>query len=98
MQISLTDSVDVQAKLKRKLAEYQQRLAFQAPEVDPQETYKLRILQALLDDGIIDLEVMMITASKVSWFDQTAFMNAAQIVEIYNTGRTDRLMHGTGLQ
>ncbi len=96
--ITLTADPDLRAKLERKLAEYKTRMRYRAPETDPHQTYKLRVLGRLLEKGSVDVTEMRTELQRFNWFDEYAFRDAVSIVDAYNGNDTSRLRGGTGLK
>lgn len=98
MIISLTDDLRQVDKLRRKFAEYQERLRYQAPEVDPLETYKHAVLKTLLITGQVDEEELRKRFSAVSWYEPRALHTAMKIIAAYNSGDLSSIRGGTGLK
>ena len=95
--ISLTDDIEQQAKLRRKLEEYDARLQFQAPEVDPHATYKQRVLAELLEDGSVDVCDLRSREQECSWYHAPSFDDAVNLIAAYNANDLRRVYGGSGL-
>jgi len=96
-KISLTDDTEQQAKLRRKLAEYNSRLQFQAPEVDAHATYKQRVLAELLEQGSVDVCDLRSREQGNSWFHEGSFDDAVKIIAAYNANDLRKVRGGSGL-
>jgi len=97
-QITLTADADLAAKLRRKLEEYERRLAFQAPEVDPHATYKYRALDKLLRHGSLDVAELRADCETLSWFSRAAFEDAIRVIDAYSANDLTSVSGGTGLR
>ena len=99
VHIALTKDADQQGNLRRKLAEYEGRLSGKEPQVDPDATYKFRILRELLDKGSIDVAAFAVTISEeLGWHDRRLFNNAAAVIAAYNDNALDSLHRSSGLK
>jgi len=98
MQIELTADADLAARLRRKLEEYNRRLAFQAPEVDPHATYKRWALQKLLKNGSLNVTEMRAACETLSWYSSSAFEDAIRVIDAYNANDLVSVHGGTGLR
>ncbi len=96
--ITLTADPDLRAKLARKLAEYKTRMQYRAPETDPHQWYKLRVLGRLLEKGSVNVTETEAEFRRYDWFDEDTFRDAVSIVDAYNRNDTARLRGGTGLK
>jgi len=97
-QIVLTADAVLVAKLRRKLAEYDRRLAFKAPEIDPHATYKRWALKQLLERGCLHVDAMCAYCVSLGWFDTSAFEDAVRIIDAYNADDLSSVRGGTGLR
>jgi hypothetical protein len=97
-RIELTSDVEVLEKLRRKQAEYKERYFFQAPEVYPLSTYKMTLLNELLEHGMIDVNERRERASKDDYYHAGSFDTAAKIIAAYNANELTMLRGGTGLR
>ncbi len=96
--ITLAADPDLRAKLARKLAEYKTRMQYRAPETDPHQTYKLRVLRCLLEQGSVNVAEIQAELQRFGWYDEYAFRDAVSIIDAYNSNDTSRLRGGTGLK
>ncbi len=97
-KIRLAKDAEHVAKLRRKLEEYDRRLAGRAPDADPHATYKRLALKALLDNGILDAAALCADCGADDWFDGLAFEDAIFIIDAYNRGDLSNVHGGTGLK
>ena len=99
VHIVLTKDPVQQDKLRRKLAEYEGRLSGKEPQVDPDATYKFRILRELLEKGSIDVAAFAVTISEeFGWHHRSVFNNAAAVIAAYNENALDSLLRSSGLK
>lgn len=99
VHILLSSDAELQAKLRRKLAEYGTRLAGKTPDADPDTTYKFRVLRELLEKGSVDVLALAVTLSEeLGWHNRWLFNNAAKVVAAYNADDTSLLVGSSGLR
>ncbi len=98
VRLDLTSDAEQKAKLQRKLKEYDERLAFQAPEVDPHQTYKQRVLKELLEKGFVVVEELRERLdAHFGWAFARSFDDAVNIIASYNANDLSKIRGGTGL-
>lgn len=97
-KLTLPDDPVRQAQLRKKLDEYLFRL--KVPLYDyTQTTYKIAVLQRLLDDGAIEPIALAaeLSADPAKHFDSAAFYSAFTVVESYCRTGGANAIGGTGL-
>ncbi len=85
-RIVLSKDTGLQMSLQKMSNEYDKRLAYQAPEENPFETYKNDILRALLENESVDEEEIVRKEQKrgPDWFNEDAFHEAFEAISRYN--------------
>ncbi len=97
-RIVLTADADQKAKLQRKLAEYETRVAFTPPEADPHSHYKLCVLKELLEKGFVNVgEFRNLLAEQFGWSFERSYYDAVSIIAGYNANDLSHISGGTGL-
>ncbi|HTK04970.1 MAG TPA: hypothetical protein VL500_05260 [Candidatus Eisenbacteria bacterium] len=98
-RIELSTDPDQQAKLRRKLEEYAQRMTLQhGPSTMLDLTLKHRLLSALLKDGSVDIIAFQAQMESENHFRSEVFSNAVMVIAAYNDDTVIALRGGTGLR
>lgn len=97
--IKIPEDKESQAKLGRKLVEYQDRIANRNISSANDARHKAAVLGELLEKGAISIEDVKSIISKEPWFSEDSFERAVLVINEYCiAGGQGKVVGGTGLK